>query len=57
MNRVRKIFGTNDLPEIQIWNNGKLDCPEIKGNRVLEKEALPPSGSTKISGKPVYRID
>lgn len=50
-------FGTNDLPEIQIWNNGKLDCPEIKGNRVLEKEALPPSGSTKISGKPVYRID
>lgn len=50
-------FGTNDLPEIQIWNDGKLDCPETKGTRVLEKEALPPSGSTKISEKPVYRID
>lgn len=50
-------YGTNDMPEIELKNGATLDCPEMKGERVMVKsgaEGL--CGSTKRSDPAVYEL-
>ena len=42
-------YGTNYCPVIECINGGSINCPEVKGERYIEYQATPPSGSTKIS--------
>lgn len=49
-------YGTNESVEIELVNGGSIDCPEIYGERYVEYQAQPPSGSTKISESMQYAI-
>lgn len=49
-------YGSNEVPEVILRNNGRILCPEAEGERVVTKQAKAPDGSTKISEKMEYAI-
>lgn len=49
-------YGTDEVPEIVLKNNGKIICPEVEGERIVTRQAKAPEGSTKISTKMEYGI-
>lgn len=49
-------YGTNEMIDIEVWNGGRINAPELTGQRVIVQQALPPIGSTKISESMVYGI-
>lgn len=49
-------YGTNDMIDIELWNGGSINAPELTGKRIIVQQAYPPEGSTKISENMVYGI-
>lgn len=50
-------YGTNDMIDIELWNGGSINAPELTGKRIIVQQACPPAGSTKISEPMVYGIE
>lgn len=51
-------YGTDLVPEIEFRNGGTLDCPEVKGRRIMvQSGAEGLYGSTKRSDPAIYEIE
>lgn len=49
-------YGSDFIPDIELLNGGSIQCPEMKGRRVLTQRGESSPGSTKLSGYAMYDI-
>ena len=49
-------YGSNKVPEIELMNDGSLECPEMHGIRTIVQYPIAPEGSTKLDSLYYYRV-